>query len=137
MITPTEREVRISKRNHENGLVVLAEQLRINSKAKNILLKMGKENLLIHATDLNEESESWLTNRAEALNSAIKDIASASDSLLISSTNCCLYSEINNSIFFDLILFSVIHNNGNYSTYQLSIKLPDMASLIVISWIFP
>ncbi len=99
MITPTEREVRISKRNHENGLVVLAEQLRINSKAKNILLKMGKENLLIHATDLNEESESWLTNRAEALNSAIKDIASASDSLLISSTNCCLYSEINNSIF--------------------------------------
>ncbi len=98
---------------------------------------MGKENLLIHATDLNEESESWLTNRAEALNSAIKDIASASDSLLISSTNCCLYSEINNSIFFDFILLSAIPNNGNHSTYQISIKLLNIALLIVISWSFP
>ena len=64
-------------------------------------------------------------------------VAGAGDSLLNFSTICCLYSEINNSIFFDFILLSLIHNNGNYSTYQLSIKLPDMASLIVISWIFP
>ena len=87
LITPTEREARISSRNHEDGLMVLAEQLRINSKAKNILLKMDEEDLLIHASD-----------RVGAMNSASRDVES--DSLLIFSTNCCLYSEINNSIFF-------------------------------------
>jgi|TARA_B100000959_G_scaffold270882_1_gene318337 hypothetical protein len=50
LITPTEREARISTRNHEDGLMVLAEKLHINSKAKNILLKMGEECLLIHAS---------------------------------------------------------------------------------------
>ena len=49
MITPTEREARISSRNDEVGFVVLTERLRINSKAKNILFKMGKEGQLIHA----------------------------------------------------------------------------------------
>ena len=42
--------------------MVLAEKLRINSKAKNILLKMGEEGLLIHEAYRNEESESWLTD---------------------------------------------------------------------------
>ena len=81
LITPTEREARISTRNSEDGLVVLAEQLRQQAKARNILLTLGEEGLLIHAgTD-----ESWLTDRVGALNSAPKDVAGAGDSLLISS----------------------------------------------------
>lgn len=83
LLTPTEREARISTRNHEDGLVVLAEQLRQQSAAQNILLKLGEEGLLIHAC--NEKTGSYLTDRISALNSASRDVAGAGDSLLITS----------------------------------------------------
>jgi len=83
LLTPTEREVRISTRNREDGLVVLAEQLRQQASAKNILLKLGEEGLLIHAG--NGKAKEWLTDRVDALNSAPKDVAGAGDSLLITS----------------------------------------------------
>jgi rfaE bifunctional protein kinase chain/domain len=83
LVTPTEREARISTRNHEDGLVILAEQLRKQSGAGNILLKMGEEGLLIHVG--HENSENWLTDKVPALNSAPKDVAGAGDSLLITS----------------------------------------------------
>lgn len=84
LITPTEREARISTRNREDGLVVLAEQLRQQSAANNVLLKLGEEGLLIHAST--SESADWLTDRVDALNSTPKDVAGAGDSLLISSS---------------------------------------------------
>jgi rfaE bifunctional protein kinase chain/domain len=83
LITPTEREARISTRNREDGLVVLAEQLRQQASAHNVLLKLGEEGLLIHAG--NGEGDDWLTDRVDALNSAAKDVAGAGDSLLIAS----------------------------------------------------
>jgi len=83
LLTPTEREARISTRNHEDGLVVLAESLRQQSTARNILLKLGEEGLLIHAG--NGQADHWLTDRVGALNSAPKDVAGAGDSLLITS----------------------------------------------------
>ena len=83
LITPTEREARISTRNREDGLVVLAEQLRQKAVADNILLKLGEEGLLIHAGS--GKCDDWLTDRVEALNSAPKDVAGAGDSLLITS----------------------------------------------------
>lgn len=83
LLTPTEREARISTRNHEDGLVILAEQLRQESNARNILLKLGEEGLLIHAST--GEVDGWLTDRIGALNSAPKDVAGAGDSLLITS----------------------------------------------------
>lgn len=83
LLTPTEREARISTRNHEDGLVVLAEALRHQSSAQNILLKLGEEGLLIHAG--NGKADDWLTDRVGALNTAPKDVAGAGDSLLITS----------------------------------------------------
>jgi rfaE bifunctional protein kinase chain/domain len=83
LITPTEREARISTRNWEDGLVVLAEQLRLSATAYNVLLKLGEEGLLIHAG--NGKEDAWLTDRVDALNSAAKDVAGAGDSLLIAS----------------------------------------------------
>ena len=83
LITPTEREARISTRNREDGLVVLAEQLRQQSGAQNVLLKLGEEGLLVHADTA--RGDSWLTDRVGALNSAAKDVAGAGDSLLIAS----------------------------------------------------
>ena len=83
LLTPTEREARISTRNREDGLVILAEKLRQQASANNILLKLGEEGLLIHAG--NGKAEDWLTDRVDALNSAPKDVAGAGDSLLITS----------------------------------------------------
>jgi len=83
LITPTEREARLSTRNREDGLVVLVEQLRQQANAKNVLLKLGEEGLLINAASSHDEN--WLTDRIDALNSAAKDVAGAGDSLLITS----------------------------------------------------
>lgn len=83
LITPTEREARISVKNREAGLVVMAEELKIKSESSNILLKLGEEGLLIHAQNINKNS--WITDRVEALNSNPKDVAGAGDSLLITS----------------------------------------------------
>lgn len=83
LVTPTEREARISLRNHEDGLVVLAEQLRVQANAQNVLLKLGEEGLLIHSGE--GQQGGWVTDRVEALNSAPKDVAGAGDSLLIAS----------------------------------------------------
>jgi rfaE bifunctional protein kinase chain/domain len=83
LLTPTEHEARLSTRNREDGLVVLAEGLRRESSARNVLLKMGEEGLLIHAD--NGEGDNWLTDRVGALNAAPRDVAGAGDSLLIAS----------------------------------------------------
>jgi rfaE bifunctional protein kinase chain/domain len=80
LITPTEREARISMRNNEDGLVVLAEKLREQTLAKNILLKLGAEGFLIYASQ--QESKPWITDRIKALNSSPKDVSGAGDSLL-------------------------------------------------------
>jgi len=83
LITPTEREARVSTRNKEDGLVVLVEQLRQQSSAENILLKMGEDGVLIHANNSNGDN-SWLTDRIGVLNSNPRDVAGAGDSMLIS-----------------------------------------------------
>jgi len=79
LLTPTEYEARLGTGNREDGLVVLAERLRKKSLARNVLLKMGEEGLLIHAAD------KWQTDRVKALNIAPRDVAGAGDSLLIAS----------------------------------------------------
>jgi len=82
LLTPTEREARISTRNHEDGLIVLAERLRQESVAKNILLKLGEEGLLVYSRAAKDGRS---TDRITNLNTAVKDEAGAGDSLLITS----------------------------------------------------
>ena len=82
LLTPTEHEVRIALRNREDGLVVLADALVRQSAARNILLKMGEEGLIIHSAE-DQRCEGWLTDRVSALNAAPRDVAGAGDSLLI------------------------------------------------------
>lgn len=83
LLTPTEHEARLATRNREDGLVVLAETLRRQSAANNVLLKLGGDGLLIHAGG--GSNEDWLTDRVSALNSSPRDVAGAGDSLLIAS----------------------------------------------------
>jgi rfaE bifunctional protein kinase chain/domain len=88
LITPTEREARISSRNHEDGLVVLAQQLKKLSSTDHIFLKMGEEGMLIYSgntnTNTNTNGNELLTDTISALNTSPRDVAGAGDSLLIS-----------------------------------------------------
>ncbi len=82
LITPTEIEARISLGNKEDGLVILAEKLRKDSLARNILLKLGSDGLLIHA--YNNDKEVFETDRLGVFNKSPVDISGAGDSLLVS-----------------------------------------------------
>jgi rfaE bifunctional protein kinase chain/domain len=80
LLTPTEREVRISLRNQEDGLVVIAERLRQKSNANNIMLKLGSEGVILHLEDTKRIPK---TDRLPALNPSPVDVAGAGDSMLI------------------------------------------------------
>jgi rfaE bifunctional protein kinase chain/domain len=84
LVTPTEREARLSLHDFDSGLVGLAESLKQQSKARNIIITLGAEGILIHA-ELNENN-SWLTDRLPALNTSPKDVAGAGDSFLTSAS---------------------------------------------------
>ena len=82
LLTPTEREARLSLRDIESGLVVLAENLRKQANAQNILLKIGEEGVIVYSGN----SSDWLTDRIPALNAQPVDVAGAGDSMLVSSS---------------------------------------------------
>ena len=81
LLTPTEREARVSIRDQESGLVVLAEAVRSNASVGKVLLKLGEEGLLIHSGK--KSSQGWETDRIDALNQTPKDVAGAGDSMLV------------------------------------------------------
>jgi rfaE bifunctional protein kinase chain/domain len=83
LITPTELEARISMKDHESGLVVLADKLQKQSQSENVFLKIGEEGLLINATSNN--TVDWHTDKINALNSIARDVAGAGDSMLVTS----------------------------------------------------
>ncbi len=101
LITPTEREARLSIRDNESGLIVLAEKIKIKSNAKNVLLKIGEEGVIIHSENLND---GWITDRIPALNPNAVDVSGAGDSMLIT-TSMALAS--NASIWESALLGSI------------------------------
>lgn len=82
LITPTELEARLALKNRTAGLVIVAEQLRKESRAENVVVTLGSEGLLIHAPKDGELT----TDRLPALNAAPKDVAGAGDSLFACSS---------------------------------------------------
>lgn len=80
LVTPTEREARLAVRDHSSGLVVLAETLRRQSRAKNIFITLGAEGALIYGEDSSPHGVA--TDRLPAMNFAPKDSAGAGDSML-------------------------------------------------------
>jgi rfaE bifunctional protein kinase chain/domain len=81
LLTPTEREARLSSRNTEDGLNVLGENLRQMASAKNVILKLGQEGALVCPESCPEQP--FPPDRIEALNLAPRDVAGAGDSMLI------------------------------------------------------
>jgi len=79
LLTPTEREARLAMRDFSSGLVVLAEMLRSKASAREIILTLGSEGLLVHAPD--RYGKSFVTDRLPTFNNAPKDVAGAGDSL--------------------------------------------------------
>ena len=78
LLTPTEREARLALRDANSGLVVIAEKLREQAHAENVVVTLGSEGLLLHA----KNSAEWITDRLPAFNTAPKDSAGAGDCLL-------------------------------------------------------
>ena len=85
LITPTEKEARISIRNNQIGLVKLAEELKDKSGCEYIFIKLGEEGLFLHVED-HENPDLYTTDRIIALNSSPLDTAGAGDSMLMSSS---------------------------------------------------
>lgn len=80
LITPTEREARLALKDFESGIVVLAEKLRVKSKAENVFITLNEEGVLIHANG--SKKAPFFTDQIEAMNKAAVDPAGAGDSLL-------------------------------------------------------
>ena len=86
LITSTEREARLELRDENSGLVILAEKLRSSLDAKNLLLKLGGDGLIIHGK--NESGELVITDQVPALNDSFIDTSGAGDSLLSTAALC-------------------------------------------------
>jgi rfaE bifunctional protein kinase chain/domain len=76
LVTPTEREARLALRDTDSGLAVLAEQLQKRARAKNVIVTLGAEGLLLHA----KKAGTYQTDRLPAFNTAPVDVAGAGDS---------------------------------------------------------
>ena len=96
LLTPTEREARLGLMDQESGLVILAEKISKIASAKNILLKIGGEGVLIHAEQRINKNSDWLTDQIPALNEMPVDVAGAGDSMLIT---CAMALAIGSSIW--------------------------------------
>jgi rfaE bifunctional protein kinase chain/domain len=80
LLAPTEFEARISLHDHQSGLVVLAESLRLKANANDILVKLGSEGLLFHSES--SVKNKYLTDRLPAFSMKTEDTAGAGDALL-------------------------------------------------------
>ncbi len=82
LVTPTEREIRLSLNNFESGLVVLSEKLSKKIDASYIFTTLGAEGMMIY----NNPKAKLLTDNIKALGSNVKDVSGAGDSLLTCSS---------------------------------------------------
>lgn len=78
IVTPTEREIRLSINDFESGLVILSSKLKQKSNPKYIFTTLGAEGVMIYNSNKNE----LLTDNISALNFNPKDVSGAGDSFL-------------------------------------------------------
>lgn len=80
LISATELEARLELKDNMSGLVVVAEGLRKQLSARNLLLKMGGDGVLISAQDQN--GQRLATDELAAINKNPVDTSGAGDSML-------------------------------------------------------
>ena len=91
LITPTEKEARISVGNNSDGLIILAEKLQKITNCKNLILTLGAEGALINYYNLDKKkyfptAQSKSKDKLPAFNKFPLDVCGSGDSLLIVST---------------------------------------------------
>lgn len=123
LITPTEREARLAIRDRESGLVVLSETLRRAAQAENVVMTLGAEGLLVHAS----EDGSYQTDRLPALNGTPRDVAGAGDCLFAcTALGMCAGTDVWRSVYFgSLAAAHQVSRVGN-----LPVDLEELAFLI-------
>ncbi len=82
LVTPTEREIRLSLNDFESGLVVLSENLKNKIDAQYIFTTLGSEGVMIY----NGNNDKLLTDNITALGTVVKDVSGAGDSLLVATS---------------------------------------------------
>ena len=82
LITPTEKEARISVKSNTDGLVVLTEKLQKISGSKNLILTLGGDGILIKIKKRDKINHIH-TDKIPAINKYPRDVAGAGDSLLV------------------------------------------------------
>lgn len=80
LITPTEREARLAAHEFDGGLAYLSEILCEKAQARNVVITLGSEGLLVWG----EKNGLYQTDRLPAFNVSPKDPAGAGDSLFTS-----------------------------------------------------
>jgi rfaE bifunctional protein kinase chain/domain len=84
LITPTEHEARLATRDAKSGLVALIDGLKNTTRAKQVILTLGAEGVLVHSNTNGRHG--LLTDQLPAMNSAPKDVAGAGDCLLVATS---------------------------------------------------
>ena len=78
LITPTENEARVSLKNYQDGIVVVAEKLRKKTNIKNIILTLGESGVFIHKGLLKD----YENDKISSLNKNPVSTSGAGDCLL-------------------------------------------------------
>jgi rfaE bifunctional protein kinase chain/domain len=82
LLTPTEREARVALNDFISGLAVISDRLTQRARAKNLVVTLGAEGVLINRM-VNGELE---YDRLPAFNPSPKDVSGAGDSLFMASS---------------------------------------------------
>lgn len=77
LITPTEREARLALHDFDSGLAFVSERLQEIAGAKNLIISLGSEGMLIRGP----KDFKFHSDRLPAINTLPKDVAGAGDSL--------------------------------------------------------
>lgn len=111
LLTPTEREIRLSLNDFKSGLVVLSNKLSDKTSAKYVFTTLGAEGLMIYNNSKNE----LLTDNVNALGNVVKDVSGAGDSLLTCSAMAlCVGADIWQSAYIGSIASAIqISRVGN------------------------
>jgi rfaE bifunctional protein kinase chain/domain len=80
LISPTEREARLALNDFESGLAAVSERLIAKARAKNLVITLGSEGMLIN--DWRDGDP--LIDRLPAFNPSPKDVSGAGDSFFMS-----------------------------------------------------
>ncbi len=123
LVTPTEYEARVSLDNFEDGLVVLADKLSKEIKVKNILLKLGKEGVLIY----NNKGKEYVVDNLESFANNPIDENGAGDCMMVASV---LNYNINKNIWISAFLGSIAAAIQISKVGNSPIHINDLLSLV-------